>query len=104
MTRPWYRYFYKYNPADELEKVTCPVLSLNGSKDLQVLAKVNQDGIREALKKGRNKDFKVKELPNLNHLFQECETGSLNEYGIIEQTFSPTALNEITNWIKIHIR
>ncbi len=33
------------------------------------------------------------ELPNLNHLVQECETGSPAEYATIEQTFSTTALN-----------
>jgi hypothetical protein len=33
------------------------------------------------------------ELPNLNHLFQECKTGSPAEYATSEQTFSPTALN-----------
>ncbi len=40
------------------------------------------------------------EFPNLNHLFQQCETGSPNEYAEIEQTFSPTALTEILKWIQ----
>ena len=103
-TSKWSRNFYHYNPADEYEKVTCPVLSLNGSKDTQVEAKINQEGIRNALIKGGNKDFKILELPNLNHLFQECETGAMSEYGDIEQTFAPVALNEISSWILDHIR
>jgi hypothetical protein len=41
------------------------------------------------------------EMPNLNHLFQECKTGALHEYGSIEQTFSPTALTEILKWIQV---
>ena len=97
--KPWSRYFLQYNPADEIEKLQIPVLSLNGSKDSQVNAKINQEGIRNALIKGGNKDYKIIELENLNHFFQECKTGKMDEYRKIEQTFSPTALKEISNWI-----
>jgi alpha/beta superfamily hydrolase len=97
--KPWSRYFLQYNPADEIEKLQMPVLSLNGSKDTQVNAKINQEGIRKALIKGGNKDYEIIELENLNHFFQECETGNMDEYRKIEQTFSPTALKEISNWI-----
>jgi pimeloyl-ACP methyl ester carboxylesterase len=96
---PWSRYFLQYNPADEIEKLQIPVLSLNGSKDTQVNAKVNQEGIGNAMIKGGNKDYKILELENLNHFFQECETGKMDEYRKIEQTFSPAALKEISNWI-----
>ncbi|MCX6261381.1 MAG: hypothetical protein NTY95_11220 [Bacteroidia bacterium] len=41
----------------------------------------------------------VKELPGLNHLFQTAETGSEYEYIRIEETFSPQALQLITDWI-----
>mgnify|MGYP001201444671 FL=1 len=97
--KPWSRYFLQYNPADEIEKLQMPVLSLNGTKDTQVNAKINQEGIRKALIKGNNQDYKIVELENLNHFFQECETGNMDEYRKIEQTFSPTALKEISNWI-----
>jgi hypothetical protein len=49
--------------------------------------------------RGKNENFKVVELENLNHLFQECETGSMDEYKELEQTISPGILEEITNWI-----
>ena len=96
---PWFQYFLKYDPASSLVQVTCPVLAINGEKDLQVPSKVNLDAIKKYLEKAGNKDFVAKELPNLNHLFQECTTGSPNEYAEIEQTFAPTALLEISNWI-----
>jgi hypothetical protein len=101
--KPWSRYFLQYNPADEIEKLQIPVLSLNGSKDTQVNAKINQNGIREALIKGGNKDYKILELENLNHFFQECETGKMDEYRKIEQTFSPIALKEISSWVLEHV-
>ena len=97
--KPWNTYFYNYNPADEFEKLSIPVLSLNGSKDIQVNATVNQNAIRNALIKGNNKNYKVIELENLNHLFQECTTGKMNEYKEIEQTMSPMVLEIISNWI-----
>ncbi len=96
---PWMLYFIKYNPAAALEKVKCPVLALNGEKDLQVPPKENLTAIENALKKGGNKKVTIKKLPNLNHLFQECTTGLPAEYSTIEQTFSPAALSEIAKWI-----
>jgi pimeloyl-ACP methyl ester carboxylesterase len=102
-TTPWIRYFYNYNPAAEIEKLEIPVLSLNGSKDTQVNAKINQNGIRQSLIKGGNQDYKIIELEDLNHFFQECETGKMDEYQKIEQTVSPIALKEISSWIIAHI-
>lgn len=99
LTSPWMQYLIKYNPSIILEKVKCPILAINGAKDLQVPAKVNLEAIKETLEKGGNKNFMTKELPGLNHLFQECKTGLPSEYAEIEQTFSPLALDEITKWI-----
>ena len=101
---PWMQYFIKYNPAIALEKVNCPVLAINGEKDLQVPPKENLEAIKNALSKGGNKNVTTKVLPNLNHLFQECETGSPNEYAMIAQTISPSALSEILNWLQIQIK
>ncbi len=100
IANPWMQYFIKYNPVPTLEKVKCPVLALNGEKDLQVPPKENLEAIKKALTKGGNKKVTTKELPNLNHLFQECKTGSPDEYATIEQTFSPIALTEILKWIQ----
>ncbi len=100
ITSPWWKYFLKYNPAMALENVKCPVLAINGEKDLQVPAKENIDAISKSLAKGGNKKVTTKIFPNLNHLFQECTTGSVDEYSKIEQTISPIALNEILSWIK----
>ncbi len=98
-TTKWIRYFYDYNPAYEYEKVNCPVLSLNGSLDTQVEAKINQEGLRKALVKGNNKGYEIIELEGLNHLFQKAKTGKMDEYSDIEETFSPKALNLISDWI-----
>lgn len=96
---PWFRYFVRFEPKHYLEKVKCPVLVLNGEKDLQVAPKTNMEGIKNALIKARNKNVTLKEYPNLNHLFQECITGTTEEYGAIEQTFSPEVLQDMKDWI-----
>ena len=57
------------------------------------------DAIKKALEKGGNKNFEMKKLPGLNHLFEEVETGSPSEYGKIEQTISPSALKIMCDWI-----
>lgn len=103
-TSPWMLNFIRFNPQKTLEKVKCPVLALNGEKDLQVPPKENLAAIKTALQKGGNKKGTVKMLPGLNHLFQECKTGSPAEYATIEQTFSPVALDEITKWILLQVK
>jgi hypothetical protein len=104
ITSPWMFNFLKFDPASALEKVKCPVLALNGDKDLQVPADVNIDAINKAVAKAGNKKITTKVLPNLNHLFQECKTGSPEEYEAIEQTFSPIALEEISKWILVQVK
>lgn len=97
---PWFRYFLKFNPKEYLEKVKCPVLALNGEKDLQVPPKENLPAIEDALKRGGNKKYLIKELPGLNHLFQTSQYGTIGEYGVIEETISPSVLEIMVNWMK----
>ncbi|HHV25102.1 MAG: alpha/beta fold hydrolase [Methanosarcina sp.] len=99
---PWMRFFLTYDPKPALVKVKCPVLAINGEKDLQVPPEENLRVIDEALKEGGNKDYTVKELPGLNHLFQTTETGSPSEYTKIEETISPAALEIMGDWISEH--
>ncbi|WP_373396786.1 hypothetical protein V8V91_19010 [Algoriphagus halophilus] len=104
MTSPWMQYFIQYDPSPTLEKVTCPVLAINGSKDLQVAPKENLEAIKSALERGGNNQVTTVEIPELNHLFQESTTGMPSEYASIEQTFSPIAMEEILQWINEHIK
>ncbi|MGQ9779959.1 MAG: alpha/beta hydrolase family protein [Bacillota bacterium] len=100
---PWFRFFLTYDPRPALREVICPVLALNGEKDLQVPAAENLPQIEAALRAGGIRDFTVKVLPGLNHLFQTCKTGSPAEYGQIEETFSPAALAIIGDWLVAHL-
>jgi len=99
MLSPWFKFFLTYDPRPTLSKVSCPVLAIIGSKDLQVPPKKNLKAIEEALIAGDNKNHLIKELPDLNHVFQTAETGSPDEYARIEETISLVALELTRDWI-----
>lgn len=99
ITNPWFVYFIKTNPQDYWSKIKIPVLAINGTKDLQVIATENLDGIKKSLEKAGNKKFEIKPFENLNHLFQTANSGAVSEYVTIEETISPAVLNTMSNWI-----
>jgi fermentation-respiration switch protein FrsA (DUF1100 family) len=96
---PWVRTFLTLDPSVYLEKVEVPVLALNGSKDLQVPAKENLGAIAAALRAAGDDGVTLVELEGLNHLFQHAVTGLPSEYGEIQETFAPEALQKIGDWI-----
>lgn len=102
MISPWMQYLLQYNPEEEIKKISCPVLALNGEKDLQVDGKQNIDKLKKLLSK--NKDLATKIYPNLNHLFQHCQTGLPTEYDLIEETISSEVLYDIVSWISEYVK
>lgn len=95
---PWYRFFLSYQPVEALKQIKVPMLALNGDRDwitsvktLQVLAKTLADA--------GNDDCTTLELPNLNHQFRTCVTGSLAEYMAEGETMAPVVLSTIADWI-----
>lgn len=99
MFSPWFIKLIAYDPAPTLAHVQCPVLAINGEKDIQVAADENLEGIRSGLKAGGNENVTIVKLPELNHLFQQCDTGAISEYSSIEETFNPAALKLVSDWI-----
>lgn len=99
MSNPWMRYFVTYDPAPALKKVKCPVLAINGDKDVQVPSAINLNAIGNALNEGGNKHYTLKEFAGKNHLFQTCTTGSISEYHEIKETFSPEVMAFMLDWI-----
>ena len=90
----------KINPQNYLSKTTCPVLALNGEKDIQVAAKLNLEGIKTALQKNKNTHFITMQMPGLNHLFQHCNKCTSGEYGELEETFDTATIKIMVDWIK----
>ncbi|MFV1988428.1 MAG: alpha/beta fold hydrolase [Gemmatimonadota bacterium] len=96
---PWYYDQLSLDGGMVLEHVPVPVLALTGSKDRVNLPDQNLPAIRAALERGGNTDAQVTEIPDLNHVFQTALTGGMAEYGTLEESFAPVALEIITKWI-----
>lgn len=101
---PWMKNFIKYDPRLALEQTIIPVLAINGEKDLQISPNENLMEIEKALIKAGNKNYKIKKIEGVNHLFQTCDRGSISEYGKIEETISSKVLEIIGNWIVETVR
>ncbi|MHC1778683.1 MAG: alpha/beta hydrolase family protein [Bacteroidales bacterium] len=106
---PWMLFFLKYDPAPVLTKVNCPVLAINGKKDLQVSYKRNLDSVYKALTGETRQDNNIVTHSNtnvktivfedLNHMLQTAHTGHPKEYSSIEETLNPGVLTTILEWI-----
>ena len=59
----------------------------------------NLSGVSAALERGGNPDATILAFPNLNHPFQHCKTGHVDEYAQIDETISVEILEVITEWI-----
>jgi len=99
LTSAWMYYFLKYDPTEAIVKTKCPALLLNGSKDLQVIASQNLPAYEKIIADYGKTNLTLRELPDLNHLFQHSETGSPNEYFEIEETISPEVLEMIVGFV-----
>jgi len=98
VTSPWFRYFLTYDPKPTLAKVKCPVLAINGRKDVQVPVS-NLKAIYYAVQSGGNSQVDTISFKNHNHLFQQCESGAVGEYSQIEETIDPVVLETMKDWI-----
>jgi uncharacterized protein len=93
----WMRYFLKYEPKAFLPRLKVPVLAIGGSMDRQVPSAENLAAMRVLF--ARNRDATVRELPGLNHFFQPTRTGAMGEYPDIPETFAPSAMEVVSDWI-----
>jgi pimeloyl-ACP methyl ester carboxylesterase len=98
VTSDWFRFLLDFDPRSALTRLKCPVLAVNGEKDLQVDPAQNLPPVLEALIEAPTTDFTAVQLPSLNHLLQTAETGAVTEYGQIEETMAPIAQRTIGDW------
>lgn len=97
---PIYLSAVNFNPSEYLINIHCPVLSIIGDKDIQVLSSMNNPAIQEALIQAGNKNATVIEMNNINHLLQKCKTGLISEYSEIEESFNNEVAEIIAYWIQ----
>lgn len=82
------------DPTEALKQITCPVLAINGTKDVQVGADANLGAFAKYAG-----GAEIRKMEGLNHLMQHAATGEIAEYGSITETISPEVLELIRAFI-----
>lgn len=97
ISNPFYKGFLRTDPSIYLPRITCPILALNGNKDMQVETKRNLTQIKRLATSSPS--VTVKELEGLNHLFIPASSGHPSEYLLLPPGFSPVALSTLLQWL-----
>lgn len=87
---------FQYDPTENLKRVKCPMLAINGMLDAQVACEENLSAIKRLVPHAT-----VKPYEGLNHFFQTCSgwVGS-TQYAVIRETMAPQVLEDIVNWLQ----
>ena len=96
LNMPYLKHFVTLDVRPLLGIISCPVLALNGTKDIQVEAESNLGALRSGLPDNPCNKFETVE--GVNHMFQHCQTGMTTEYRDIEETFAPEVLETLVEW------
>jgi len=75
------------------------VLVLGAGLDHQVPPADNLAGIVAALAAGGNRRVESTVFTSLNHLFQTAPTGREDDYGSIDETLAPAAMERIRRFV-----
>ena len=94
---PWMIKLLSLDMRPLLSGITCPVLAINGTKDIQVEHESNLGALRNGLP--TNPKNRIEAIEGVNHLFQHCTTGAIAEYRQIEETIASEALEMIVGWL-----
>jgi uncharacterized protein len=101
---PWYQFFLSHNPGKDWAQVTAPVLGLYGGNDTQVDAEQNSAALQAALARAGNADVTIQVLPTANHLFQDAQTGGVDEYAMLSPQLVPEFLEAISQWLLARVQ
>lgn len=97
MVTPWFRHFIRIDPGPFIRDIQIPVFAAFGGKDVQVPAEPNKQALEAHL--AAEVDNRIAVYPELNHLFQHANSGSVSEYRAIEETMDPALLTDLAAWI-----
>src|ERR1044072_1049253 len=98
----WTRPNIDFDPVPFLEKVKCPIIAFFGGKDGLVPPEGNVPIMEAALKKASNKDFTIKVLPGVNHLFQ---LPGMGQWGFQSSGKTPPGYYDVMmEWLKKRVK
>ena len=93
--QPYLISWIKYNPQEELKKLTIPILIINGTKDIQTTEK------EAYLLKEANPNATMKIIENMNHILKEIKEDAENikSYSNPDLPVMPLLITEIVNFV-----
>jgi len=93
--QPYLISWMKYDPQQEIKKLSIPILIINGTKDLQTTEK------EAYLLKEANPKAEIKIIENMNHIFKEIKADSENmkSYSNPDLPIMPQLTSEIIDFI-----
>ena len=95
---PYMKHFLSLDMRPLLGDIICPVMAVNGTKDVQVDFTANLEALRAGLPSLGN--HCIEAVEGVNHLFQHCSSGAVSEYRELEESFAPEVLDKIAKWLK----
>ena len=101
--RPWLKSHARHDPLAQIAKVKCPVLILQGAKDVQVSAERDAPPLAAALKTAGNLDATLVVFPTLDHLFKKTlsDPPSTADY-LKARPLDAAFLSTVTEWLRAH--
>ena len=98
---PWFRSLLAFDPAEAMEKVSQPVLILQGDLDVQVPPHHADKLAALARARKKNAVVEVVHIPGINHLLVPATTGEVQEYqSLAEKKVSEQVSVTIADWLK----
>lgn len=93
--QPYMISWMKYNPQNEIKKLTIPILIINGTKDLQV-PQTDAEFLHKATPKSE-----IKIIENMNHVLKEIKNDdeNLKSYSNPKLPVAPELIESITKFI-----
>lgn len=94
----YWRDLHEHDPVEAVKTFKIPTLVLQGGRDYQVLATVDFQGWKDALKHRDNATLRL--FPELNHLFIAGEGKSTPQEYLVEGHVQEEVVDTIAQWIK----
>ncbi len=102
--RAWLRSHTLQDPIANLKKVRCPVLILQGERDIQVSAERDAPRLLDALEEAGHEDHELIVFPGLDHLFKKTVGERSSELDYLKtRPVAPEFLDKLSGWLRAHL-
>jgi len=94
---------FLHDPRKTIAQVKCPVLILQGGKDISVTVS-DAELLAAALKQAGHTDYELKIFPQLDHLFMPVKgEKNIEVYQDTTRKFGPGFLNTLLCWMRVNL-